>query len=429
MNPKIKTEIMKKIIKLSPIILFLCLFACEKENKDNPNESHPVQKEKISGYVQKGPFINGTSISIFELNSDLIQTGKTFNSQISDNKGSFELKQVELSSQFVELKADGFYFNEIIGDKSSAQLTLYALSDLTDKSSLNVNILSHLEKARIDYLVSQGSIFSEAKKTAQEEILRIFSISKSDMLESEMLDISKNGDDNAILLAISVIIQGFRSDADLSELLANISTDIKEDGILNSTTTGTELINHAQLLNLPKIRENLADRYDEMGVEATIPDFEKYVQLFKDNTDFEFTSLIDYPEYSGYGENILFGDKTNFRTNTRYSLAANLPEGTELKLVLKGGLWFYEVMPNGPKNWTISTYNQNEESQVFVSTEPGKECDLKMEFAIPGFTGIDTLDAGKTSTDTITIDFYENLSLLPTKTKKIVIDEYYNEEK
>ena len=48
---------------------------------------------------------------------------------------------------------------------------------------------------------------------------------------SEYLDISQPGDKNAILLAISVILQGYLSVAELSELLANITTDIREDGL------------------------------------------------------------------------------------------------------------------------------------------------------------------------------------------------------
>jgi hypothetical protein len=415
---------MKNFIKLNCLVIFLLVVSCEKDKTDNPNESNPLQKEILTGFVQKGPFINGTTITVSELTSDLIQTGKTFNTQISDNKGSFELKQIELSSQFVELKADGFYFNENIGEKSFAQLTLYALSDLTDKSSLNVNILSHIEKGRIVYLVSQGSDFNEAKKQAQKEILDIFSIERPDMLESESLDISKDGEDNAILLAISVILQGFRTDAELSELLANISTDIKEDGVLNSSSLGTELINHAQLLNLPKIRENLLNRYNEMGVEATISNFEKYVQIFKDSTDFEFTGLINYPEFSVYGENILFADKSNFNTTTRYSLAADLPEGAELKIKLSGGLWFYEVAPNGPKNWTVSQYNENDQTQIFTSTLPGKESDMKIQFAIPyKFKGDSINNPGTIHNDTITIEYYENLSEFPTKTKTIIIEE------
>ena len=415
---------MKKLINLAILMTFFAILSCEKDNDSNKDEFHPVSKEKINGFVQKGPFINGTSIIISELTSDLIQTGKSFSTQISDNKGSFELSQVELSSQFVELKADGFYFNEILGDKSTAQLTLYALSDLTDKNSVNVNVLSHLEKSRINYLVSQGAAFNNAKKQAQGEILEIFSINKSDILESELLDISKEGDDNAILLAISLIIQGYSTDAELSELLANIITDIKEDGNLNSSSIGTDLINHARLLNLAKIRENLVDRYDELGIEVDIADFEKYIQLFQDSTQYEFTNLIEYPEFSNYGENILFEDKNDFKSNYRYSLAANLPEGTELKIILKGGLWYYEVSPNGPINWSVSQYNESEQSQVFTATETGAQCDLKIQFAIPHTFMGDSINSQDIQNDTITIEYHENMSEIPTKTKLIYIEEY-----
>ncbi|MBW3545986.1 MAG: hypothetical protein KY428_10380, partial [Bacteroidetes bacterium] len=192
-----------KMLKLLLILLLTgALFSCEKE------DTNIIIKDKIEGFVQKGPFINGTSITISELNQKLMPTGRSFNTQIVDNKGSFQLNNVSLSSQFVELKADGFYFNEVSGNSSAAPLTLYALSDLSDKSSINVNVLSYLEKARVEYLIANGSKFPDAKKQAQREILAVFNIQKEDISQSETLDISQTGDDNAILLAVSVILQG-----------------------------------------------------------------------------------------------------------------------------------------------------------------------------------------------------------------------------
>ncbi len=281
-------------VRLLQLVLLICVItSCEKHN----NNTNSLSIEKISGYVQKGPYINGSSITVSELSSNLTQTGKTYSSQILDNKGTFELKSIELISQFAELKADGFYFNEIINNNSTAQLTLYALSDLTDKSSLNVNILSSLEKRRVEFLVSQGSSFNDAKSQAQSEILNIFEISKSEMLESERLDITESGDDHAILLAISVILQGHLRVADLSELLANLSNDISEDGELNDSTLGSVLINNAKTIKLSEIRNNLINRYESQGLVVTVPDFEKHVNQFIDNTPFEFTAYIEYPQW------------------------------------------------------------------------------------------------------------------------------------
>jgi len=403
---------------------FFIFSSCEKstDNKVPVNTIQTIKKEKLSGYVQKGPFLNGTSITVSELNADMSQTGKTFSSQIIDNKGTFELRNLELSSQFVELKADGFFFNEVKGENSAARLTLYALSDLTDKSTLNVNILSTLEKSRVDYLIAEGSSFDHAKSLAQSEILDIFEMGKNAMEQSESLDISKDGDDNGILLAISLILQGYNTVAELSELLANFSTDIREDGTLDSDILGSALINSAKMLNLSQIRENLEKRYNELGVQATIPDFEKYVQQFIKNTDFEFTNYYRYPEFSDYGENILYGDKTVFNAYTFYSLAAFVPEGGILGIRISGGRWVLEISPEGPVNWKIQPYDFDIREQMFSTINSGTLSDLKIQFEGPSYYQ-DSANINQPPQPTvITIEYFENTFPVPTRIKEITIN-------
>ena len=258
---------------ISAVVVLFITNSCKK---DDPK----IIKEKVTGSVQKGPFINGTSISMFELNSSLQQTGNTFNTQILNNAGTFEIDNISLTSSLVEFSASGYYFDEIKGDKSISQLNLYALSDITDISTVNVNILTHLEKQRVEYLIKQSKTFSEAKKMAQAEILAMLGFSQSEMNNSETLDISVNNESNAILLAISIILQGNRSVGDLTELMANISNDIREDGVLNSESIKTSLRNSTKELVLTTIRTNLVNRYEELGVSATIPNFEKYINDF-----------------------------------------------------------------------------------------------------------------------------------------------------
>ena len=265
---------MKKAIILILVFFTVAISSCKKDDEIQ------IKKEKVSGFVQKGPFINGTSILMTELNTALEQTGKIFSTQITNNRGSFEINNVSLTSSFVEFSASGFYFDEVRGIISGANLNLYALSDITDINTVNVNILTHLEKRRVEYLVKQKNSFAEAKKTAQEEILAIFGFENNEMQESETLDISVNHADNAVLLAISLILQGKRSVGDLTELLAGISTDIAEDGILDTKSTITDLRNSTLTLNLQNIRQNLIARYQELGVAATIPNFEKYIADF-----------------------------------------------------------------------------------------------------------------------------------------------------
>lgn len=274
----------KSIISiLSLVILGIGLMltsSCKKGGNNQTSPSNPLVKPKLTGHVQKGPFINGTTIEMAELSSSMVQTGKNFSAQITNNSGLFEIDNVSLSSSYVQFSANGFYFDEVKGAISAAPLNLYALSDVTDMTTVNVNILTHLEKQRVEYLVKQDKPFSEAKKQAQTEILSIFGFKINEMDRSESLDISANNDENAILLAISIILQGDSSVGDLTELLANISDDISTDGVLNSQTILAKLRTTALGLDLPTIRSNLKTRYQELGINASIPDFERYVNTF-----------------------------------------------------------------------------------------------------------------------------------------------------
>ncbi len=73
-----------------------------------------------------------------------------------------------LESDILEIRADGFYFDEIIRETSAAQLTLYALAEIQDSISVNINILTHLEKSLIEYLINTSLSFSELKRIACE---------------------------------------------------------------------------------------------------------------------------------------------------------------------------------------------------------------------------------------------------------------------
>ena len=382
-------------------LIFLFSVSCEKETRN---------LYSVHGNVQKGPYINGTSITISELSSTLVPTGKTFNTQIIDNKGSFKLSDIEFSSQFVELKADGFYFDEVDNESSSAQLTLYALSDLTDRSILNVNILSSLEKARVEYLISNGNPFDEAKSQSQKEILKIFEVESTDLPVSEVMDISSEGEGNAILLAISVILQGYLSVAELSEFLANISTDIKEDGVLNSDILGEKLINNARLIKAEEIIKNLEERYASMGLTITVPSFEFYLEQFIENTSYHFTAFIEYPASGKYGLNILNKDKTDYEAG-HCSMKAILPEGTFLKVKISGQNWGFPSFQDNT-GWEFSDWDNIDNSRIFTSNKTGE-----IDFDII----LDSSEDSTRSNKTI-IYVFENEDIEPAWLKEIIIE-------
>jgi hypothetical protein len=108
--------------------------------------------------------------------------------------------------------------------------------------------------------------------------MKIFNIDNVTLGNSETLDISKSGDGNAVLLAISAILQSDRTEAQLTELLSNINTDIRTDGTLDSTTTKATLLSAMEYLKSRRstIRSNIESRYSNLGISATIPAFESY---------------------------------------------------------------------------------------------------------------------------------------------------------
>ena len=309
-----------------------------------------IHYDQVKGYVQKGPFLNGTALQLSELRGDLSPTGKVFSGQLLDNQGTFAIRNVDLASRYVQLRADGFYFNEVANDNSSAQLTLYALSDLRQRNALNVNLLSTLERSRAEYLIMQGVPFAEAKARAHHEILDVFEMDAEQITNSESLDITLPGEDNAKLLALSLILQGYLNVSELSELVANINTDLREDGQLDSERLGSALINNAMALPLADIRKHLQDRYAVFGLSVVVPPFEVYVKQFIAKTGFEFTDHIRYPAMGAYGPNLL--DTSQVLKPGRYSLLADLSRPSSIKVVISGPNWYFPAFQT--TGWTFS---------------------------------------------------------------------------
>ncbi len=214
------------------------------------------------------------------LNSDLVPfaTSISFDTLVISNTGFYKFPGIELSSQYIEVYLSGFYFNEI--GEGGYTLSLHALADIKSTSTVNINVLTTLERFRVAHLKYHGNSFSKAKAIAQEEILAIFGYHVQNINHSEMLDISLNKDENAILLAISIILLSYSPTSELSNLLNNIAEDIEPDGTLNDTSILMQLRSTTQLLDLSIIRSNLEAKYRQLGITTVIPDFEKYINEF-----------------------------------------------------------------------------------------------------------------------------------------------------
>lgn len=399
---------MKSLFPLTMAFAMLCLLSsCDTNEKEDPN----TEMYDLSGYAQKGPFTMGSQILISELDSDLVPTGRTYSTQTQDNSGIYALNGVELASSFVLVRVDGFYFNEVSGELSETQLSLSGIIDLSQGDLQNLNILTHLEQYRVQYLVEQGTSFEMAKTQAHDEVMQMLEFSSVDISQSEMLDIAEQGEDHAMLLAASLILQGKRTTAELSELVNLIGSDIQEDGSLDNPDLGSQLINDASILKPEEIRNNIEQRFEELGMDRSIANFEDYLQQFIEQTTFEITNQITFPETGNYGTNALHPSVIQVEneriTGRFYSFAVQVPKNRSFMVRTSGGLSAYQV--GSEINMTNYAEWEPVRFSTYTTTSSGL-CDVKILFNhVDGYPRI------------VLLEFFEGGNEEPFLTKELEI--------
>lgn len=399
---------MKKIKILLLALAIGLFFSCEK-NTDN------TDFYTFTGKAQKGPFVTGTNVTLNELNSNLGQTGKSFTTTIVADDGSFSLNNIELNSNLVLLTANGFYFSEIYGELSGATLSLQAITDISGKEVVNINVLTHLIRGRIEKLVADGLGFQQAKDQAKSEFLTFLNVSESSDADFENLDISVDEEYNAVLLSFSIMLQRYTLiwnerptlTAELTQLLSNLSTDFAPDGLITNENLVDALLNNISQLNLIDIRGHIEQRYAELGQTVSIPDFEKYIAKFQEKYSDSLFTIFVYPDSASPDPvmapdallpNILALSETDFQAGP-YSVAAITPLNESLKIkiigsniTIGGPIYGWELINEYPNGITLNSQKQNELMSMLIHLEAGGNA---------------------------TIEYYENDSSSPTFTKEI----------
>ena len=239
-----------------------------------------VSKDKsISGVSQKGPFVTGSAVKLYELDGKTYaQTGKNFTGKIDSDDGKFSVSSGSLASPYALLEAKGYFRNELTGRKSRVSVTLNALTDLSAREKVNINLLTHLEYGRVLYLVGTGINVPAAKKQAEAEIFNAFGI-QGEFANSEDLNIFGKGEGNAALLAFSVLMLHDLSEADLNEFLFKFAMDIEKDGSWDDSFTKAKIADWAQSKDLAGSLKTIRSNIENWNL-GSVPEFEKYVRNF-----------------------------------------------------------------------------------------------------------------------------------------------------
>ena len=283
---------MKKFLPTLLLVLLSMVVSCSTDGFDEPNGD----KYFISGSVQKGPFVLGSTINIQSLNNKLNPTGRSYITSTNDDAGNFDLGS-NLSSKYAEILATGYYFDEVEGKLSQGMLIMRSITDLEDGGATNVNLLTTLIYNRTQNLVknSDKSIY-DATAQAERELFVALGIKDSDIpdVRCAKMDISQAGDHNALLLTISVALQYNRSTAALSELIAKLATDLADDGKIASDKVQSLYIRKSVGDLAAQVRTNLINRYNQLGTQNNVPHFDKYLGYFLDIDGNGIADKIDF---------------------------------------------------------------------------------------------------------------------------------------
>ena len=232
-------------------------FSCSGDSGSGGHHT-TIKKEKISGVSQKGPFVKGTTVKIYELDANLKETGNPPFEGKTDDKGNFQIKITNggLVSPYIVLEVKGSYISEVNGKQSTAPITLRAVADVSSKNSVNINVLTHLEYDKVLKLAKEGTKFEDAKKAAQAEVLNALGISENGIGNSEDMTLFGSNASDSTLLTASIILQADRSTDKVSVLLAAISNEISGKGTL-SNSTKSEIANGVANLNMNDVKKNI----------------------------------------------------------------------------------------------------------------------------------------------------------------------------
>ena len=163
--------------------------------------------KKFSGKAQKGPLVKGSTVVLRETSAEgkLEPTGREFETKTINDKGEFKFGDLNLESQYVLLSAEGYYTRENDSTRSECPMRLDAVTNLNNRNTANINLLTHFEYKRVLKLVEEGKTFAEAKKQASMEVLGAFGV-EIDATSAEDLDIFNTSEADRTLFNISLLI-------------------------------------------------------------------------------------------------------------------------------------------------------------------------------------------------------------------------------
>ena len=268
----------------------------------------------IVGVAEKGPFRYGASVKLTELDSvqRLAESRLTHTACITGVDGSYRFDAVDLRSPYLRVEASGAFRSELTGGMSAKMVTLKAIVDVTDRDTVNVNMLTHMEAPRVQKLVEDSGNnkpIRSVKAQSLREILSSFDINlggssstggnggnngwgggwnfggqqqqqtTTDGRFAEDVNLFDGDEYSAALLAISIMMQRNGSGNEMLQYANGIAERIKGNGNWDDNGAKADLADWLLVLDTSGTYEFVRQNVASWNL-GPVPDFEKHLRNF-----------------------------------------------------------------------------------------------------------------------------------------------------
>lgn len=242
----------------------------------------------LEGALQKGPFVLGSSVSVSPIDAGGNPSGEVYSTATHNDLGEFSIALGAIES--VALEGTGFYYNEVVGELSSAPLTLrgFYQHDQGGPAVARLNVLTHLGHQRVRSTLDAAPSLVDAVIAAEAEVRAALGVGPAgyDPGLGTTLDLlDGDGEPNAYLFAItSVLVQAAVTqagpdgpvDATLQELLNSLALDLADDGSVAATVT-ERLLTAQTMVDTAAVEAALASRLAAIGSSAVVADLDRFI--------------------------------------------------------------------------------------------------------------------------------------------------------